>query len=851
MRLLFLTGTPARYMAPPRLAEDQVVAGPDWSDEQDARGRWVSMRTPMGEYDVADVIARFPPDQRPDAVACLVDASWRNQPRNLKSFAGPSALLIADTHHLSSPLIGMLKYAAHECFDRLVLLYDRHHADIFLSAGLQNLHWLPGLTFPHDDATVLAVRRARRVQRIAFVGQAGKFHPRRAHLLEALRLCGLPVDQRSLAQKPGLAHYGASLLGFNASLNGDLNLRAFEILASGAALLTDRLAPASGFDLLWQEGREALTYRNADDLAAVAERALADPEQTARIGAAGAAWFDAHFNAARRRDLFQSVILRGENAPEFQLRAETTTVFFPGNIDRLLEATMVYEGLQELHRQQETVRVALGGCVPADVAALCATLPRIETAPASAARAPDMLVFSRAAADITMETAAQRLWCCDAQVADFPVLAEGLAPAGYKLVSEEVAVLCRAAQVPGAADSSPGHTSDAPRVLIYTDDPDSGGVAQYNHSLIMGLVAAGYSVSCAQSQCESPLVAAQRSVGVLHHWIPFDTKREFGRTVTDKADARRIYALARPELVIFSDCCPMSNLAARQVALESNLPFVCVVGFVGAYLADRFKQLLPMLSAHYAAARAVVAVSQENLDLLRQRFGLAAGAGQVIHYGRPSRFFAPRDLAVRKRLRAELELADDAVVCFTAARLAPVKGHHYLIAAAKRLLAEPAGEAFHFVWAGEGEQRVELARTFADAGIASHVHLLGHRWDMADWYDAADIFVLPSDMEGMPLAIMEAMAKGLPVAATAVSGIPEQLGDTGQLLSPGFKDRAGLVDQLVRTLRLWSGDAALRARIGAAGKLRADALFRETLMVERTVSLIGRHVGSAASVLSA
>ena len=122
---------------------------------------------------------------------------------------------------------------------------------------------------------------------------------------------------------------------------------------------------------------------------------------------------------------------------------------------------------------------------------------------------------------------------------------------------------------------------------------------------------------------------------------------------------------------------------------------------------------------------------------------------------------------------------------------------------------------------------------------------------MAEWYDAADIFVLPSDLEGMPLAIMEAMAKGLPVVATAVSGIPEELGDTGQLLPSAATDRSALVNQLIRTLHLWTGNAALRRKLGEAGRTRAQTLFRESLMIERTVDLIGRHVAEPVAALSA
>lgn len=381
-----------------------------------------------------------------------------------------------------------------------------------------------------------------------------------------------------------------------------------------------------------------------------------------------------------------------------------------------------------------------------------------------------------------------------------------------------------------------------PRVLIYTDDPDAGGVAHYNHSIMIGLSVAGCEVACAQSRSESPLVIAQRELGVAHHWIPYDTKKEFARTIEDQAAARQIIGAAKPDLIVFSDCCPVSNMAARDVAHQLSVPYVVVVGFVGDYLADRFKAVLGHLAAQYSRARAVVAVSQENLDLLHNRFGLPADAGQVIHYGRPKQFFAPRDEAVRARLRAELRLPDDAVVCFTAARLASVKGYLYQILAAKHLVALPGCAKLHFVWAGDGDQRAELEQTIASSGLTGRVHLLGQRWDVADWYDAADIFVLPSDMEGMPLAIMEAMAKGLPVVATAVSGIPEELGDTGQLLPSAAQNRSALVSELIRTLHLWTGNAALRRSVGEAGRARAQAMFRESLMIERTVALVGSQL---------
>ena len=73
------------------------------------------------------------------------------------------------------------------------------------------------------------------------------------------------------------------------------------------------------------------------------------------------------------------------------------------------------------------------------------------------------------------------------------------------------------------------------------------------------------------------------------------------------------------------------------------------------------------------------------------------------------------------------------------------------------------------------------------AGVGDRVKFLGELDAIDAWLDASDIFLLPSESKGLPLAMMEAVAKGLLIAASAVSGVPEGLGDTGQLLtSPMF-----------------------------------------------------------------
>ncbi len=435
MRVLLLTGSSARYMAPPQLGDEQINAGPDWTDTCDAQGRWRSLATPVGEYSIAPLLAKLPLDQWPDAIVCLVDASRRNQPRNLGSFKGPKVLLLADTHHMSSPLLAMMRYASAEPFDRVVLLYDRHHAPIFTAAGFKNLSWFPGLTFPHGDEVVAsAVSKVTRQDRLAFVGQTGRFHPRRTRLIDALRAAKLPLQVSQVAQPEALRAYAGATVGFNCSLNGDLNLRFFEVLAAGGLVLTDALGADSGLDELAAQGCEFATYRAVDELIAVARDLLASPEETRRCGAAGRAWFERTLNAARRRELFRRLAFDGVAPAEFPLPApERMQLSFTDQRDLLVQ-TLAYETVQELHRAEESVTV-LGPDLSGTFARLLATLPRATVVAAGqpatflAATGEELL-----AADLT---AGPALWWRDAEAANADEVSGHLARAGYVATNAE------------------------------------------------------------------------------------------------------------------------------------------------------------------------------------------------------------------------------------------------------------------------------------------------------------------------------------------------------------------------------------------------------------------------------
>jgi hypothetical protein len=119
MRALLLTGFPARSTAPLRLTAEQIVAGPDWPDAQTREGQWISLRTPLGDYDVATVLSKIPADQWPDLIVSVADPSGRSQPRNLTCYSGTKILLLPDDCQAEGE---GLFFTTSESFDRIVPL---------------------------------------------------------------------------------------------------------------------------------------------------------------------------------------------------------------------------------------------------------------------------------------------------------------------------------------------------------------------------------------------------------------------------------------------------------------------------------------------------------------------------------------------------------------------------------------------------------------------------------------------------------------------------------------------------------------------------------------------------------
>ena len=176
-------------------------------------------------------------------------------------------------------------------------------------------------------------------------------------------------------------------------------------------------------------------------------------------------------------------------------------------------------------------------------------------------------------------------------------------------------------------------------------------------------------------------------------------------------------------------------------------------------------------------------------------------------------------------VRRDLGLGDDAKLLITVGRLSTPKGHRYLIDAVHSI-ATLHPDA-HFLFVGDGELRPELEARAAACGMSARIHFLGARRDVAQLLAASDVFVLPSLWEGLSIALLEAMAAGLPIVATDVSGTRQaiQNGKTGLLIPAG--DSGHLADALNRVLSalVKPGEHNDVRRMGEAARRRVVEQF--------------------------
>jgi glycosyltransferase involved in cell wall biosynthesis len=191
--------------------------------------------------------------------------------------------------------------------------------------------------------------------------------------------------------------------------------------------------------------------------------------------------------------------------------------------------------------------------------------------------------------------------------------------------------------------------------------------------------------------------------------------------------------------------------------------------------------------------------------------------------------------------RRELGVPADAPLVGIVGRLVAVKNHALFLEAAARV--RTALPSARFVVVGDGELRGEVERRIDALGLRDCMTVVGWRHELAPIYSDLDLKVLTSENEGTPLTIIEALAAGVPVVATAVGGVPDLLehGHLGRLVPPG--DVTALAEAILASLRAPAEPGAARSAI--AERYGIDRLVRELDLLYR--GILARKRGPAYS----
>lgn len=362
---------------------------------------------------------------------------------------------------------------------------------------------------------------------------------------------------------------------------------------------------------------------------------------------------------------------------------------------------------------------------------------------------------------------------------------------------------------------------------------EAAGTEYHVLHLTQELLAAGHGVSLLAPP--GPLAPAFAALGVTHEEFPaFNAAPR--RALTAIED--RIRQAAHAVDVIHAHA-GIEVLYAVRRALRGQARRPAVVFTVHSYF-GRFAAWDYRRAARLGGrwADAVIAVSEADAATLRRHSRQAAARLAVVRNGVPDAWRTPgpaRD-ELRARLAGRLNLPPGERLCLAAGRLTRQKGFDTLLGA----LGRYAGVPVTVLLAGDGPLRATLERQARALGVLAgaeaagrkaRVVFLGARSDVPDLLRAVDAFVLPSRMEGLSLALLEAHGAGVPCLTTDVGGNAEVVrpGETGLIVPPD--DPEALADALAELL----ADAGRLAALGRSARQRFEACFTAERMARETL----------------
>ncbi|HRV93205.1 MAG TPA: glycosyltransferase [Anaerolineae bacterium] len=298
------------------------------------------------------------------------------------------------------------------------------------------------------------------------------------------------------------------------------------------------------------------------------------------------------------------------------------------------------------------------------------------------------------------------------------------------------------------------------------------------------------------------------------------------RTRWDVTAIRRFYQLVRREKpVIIHASLFHANVIGRLVGRMAGVPLI-ITCRQNISIGGRWREQINRLTASWDDK--VVAVCELAREAELEHAGVAQEKVVTIYNTIDPTVFHNDHRPKKSNIRNELGIPPDLLLIGSVGRLHPQKGLSYLLEATAQLKKQSPVD-FRLLVVGDGQLRDDLIAQSRTLGIADRTIFAGARTDVPDILGELDIFAFPSLWEGLPLALLEAMAAGLPVVATAVGGTPEvvQNGQTGILVPPG--DHQSLAIALERLIT----EPDLRLKMGQAGLNRIQQAFTVEQMVEK------------------
>jgi glycosyltransferase involved in cell wall biosynthesis len=289
---------------------------------------------------------------------------------------------------------------------------------------------------------------------------------------------------------------------------------------------------------------------------------------------------------------------------------------------------------------------------------------------------------------------------------------------------------------------------------------------------------------------------------------------------------------------------PVAGLIGRMAARVARVPVIIYTshGFYFHEGTGRFPRAAFIVLERFGASLCdlVFVVSEEDARAaVRERIAPAAKVVHLPNGANPETYDRSRYMAEAAAFRREHGLGGAPVAGFVG-RIVVEKGVIELVRAAAIVKRSLPGAKFVMVGEPLPSDRDdcwgEVMRLRDELGLGESLVLTGYRTDVPAILAALDLFVLPSYREGMPYALLEAMATGLPVVATNIRGCREEVveGVTGLLVPP--RD----VDALARAIAKILSNGGLAPRMGAAGRARVLERFDERALIAREVEIIER-----------